>query len=263
MKFYTSANTVYLGDAYADTKRNVTINQPHACLYGTTVPESLYEGLTKESLTDGFLSRTFIFESDDPDPEPQDNALAPIPDAIIEVVKHWGAFRPPNQLANEHPVAVEIGYSDEAKRIMQALEKHSRAQRQGQSSAVATLWTRTTEKARKLALIHACSLNPQGPKVDAASAQWGADLSEYLTRKLTYIGWEWISENPYEAKRKRVLREIRASPDGLTMSELYRRTKYLQKKERDEIIAHLAETDDIRLVRQSTGGKPRTVYVAT
>ena len=53
MRLFTCSNSVYIGDAYADKKRNKTINQPNACLYGTTVPQSLYEGLTAESVTDG------------------------------------------------------------------------------------------------------------------------------------------------------------------------------------------------------------------
>src|SRR4029077_2508281 len=61
MKLFTSAGTPYVGDAYADTKKVKKIYQPHACLYGTTVPQSLYDSLSTESLTDGFLSRTLIF----------------------------------------------------------------------------------------------------------------------------------------------------------------------------------------------------------
>jgi len=261
MKFYTSANSIYLGDAYADVKRNTSIDQPHACVYGTTVPQSFYEGLTKETLTDGFLSRMLVFEPNDHDPEPQEPALAPIPDSIVEAVKYWGAFRPGSVLDNEHPKPAVIEYTEEAKRVMQDLETQARRERTGKNETIATLWTRTTEKARKLALIHACSASPQAPRVDGVSAEWAARLSAFLTRKMIFTAWEWVSENPYEANRKRVLREIRASQDGLTKTELLRRTKYLQRKDRDEIVQSLIETGEIRPVTEETGGAPKTVYV--
>lgn len=264
MKLFTSSASVYIGDAYADTKRNKTINQPHACLYGTTVPRSLYEGLTTESMTDGFLSRMLVFESSDPDPESRDPLVADIPKAILDVARFWGDFRPAGNLSDENPRPLVVPCTDQAKAVFVDLERRARAERQPACETIATLWTRTTEKARKLALIYACSADHQRPAIGEAAARWAADLSEYLTRKMIFAASQWVSETPFEAKRKRVLRELRQAEGGrLTRTQLCRRTKHLQGKERDEIVASLLETGEVRLEKEETGGAPKVTYVAT
>jgi len=263
MKLFTSAGTVYIGDAYADTKRNKTIYQPHVCLYGTTVPQSLYEGLTAESLTDGFLSRMLTFESNDHDPDPQEVVITDLPGSILDVARFWGDFSPGGNLSDANPQPLIVEQTDPALQVMVALEQRARQERQSCGDNVTTMWTRTTEKARKLALIYACSANHESPIVDEPAAVWASELSEYLTRKMICVAVEWVSENPFEAKRKRVLREIRkAGESGLTRTQLYRKTKYLQKKERAEIIESLIDTGEVREKREQTGGAPRVTYIA-
>jgi len=263
MRLFSSAGTVYNSDAYSDTKRNKTIFQPHACLYGTTVAKSLYEGLTAESLTNGFVSRLLVFETNDPDPEPQHVQTGDPPAHVVKLARFWGEFHPGGNLTNENPKPHVVPYSDVARKVMVDLERRARRERQESSDTVAAMWTRTTEKARKLALIHACSVNHDKPTVDEASAKWAAALSEYLTRKMIFIAAEWVSENPFEAKRKRVLRVIRkAGDDGLTRTQLYRKTKYLQTKERTDILESLESTGEIVLERVLTGGAPRVTYRA-
>jgi hypothetical protein len=263
MRLFSSAGTVYKSDAYSDAKHNKTIYQPHACLYGTTVARSLYEGLTAESLTDGFVSRLLVFESNDPDPEPQHVPKCEPPAHIIDIARYWGEFQPGGNLANENPKQQIAPYSNVARQVMIDLEHHARQERRQASETIAALWTRTTEKARKLALIHACSANHERPEVDEVSATWGAAVSEYLTRKLISIAAEWVSENPFEAKRKRVLRLIsKAGVEGMSRTQLYRKTKYLQTKERADILESLESTGEIRLERLATSGAPRVTYRA-
>jgi hypothetical protein len=263
MKMFTSSATVYMGDAYADIKQNKKIYQPHVCLYGTTVPQSLYEGLTTESVTDGFLSRMLVFETNDHDPEAQEVVAQEVPEWIIEQTRMWGAFSPGGNLSGENPQPKVITYSAEAREAMVALEQRTREQRLECGEPVTTLWTRTTEKARKLALIYACSANAESPVVNEEAANWAATVSEYLTRKIIFISADWVSETPFEAKRKRVLREIRkAGHEGLTRTQLCRKTKHLQTKERTEIIQSLQATGEIKEERAKTGGAPKVTYRA-
>ena len=265
MKLFTSASSVYIGDAYADTKRNKTIDQPNACLYGTTVPKSLYEGLTAESVTDGFLSRMLIFETDDHDPmpSPDANPATPVPRDIVSVARWWGEFNPAGNLAKEHPEPRVVTTSADAARVFTELEQRARGERQSAAETVAALWTRTTEKARKLALIHACSANCEVPVIDEAAARWASELSEYLTRRTLHIAEEWVSETPFEAKRKRVLREIGRTEAGLTRTQLNRKTKHLTAKERGEIIESLLSTGEVIEERVQTAGAPRVTYRAS
>lgn len=63
---------------------------------------------------------------------------------------------------------------------------------------------------------------------------------------------------------QRVLRDIRQAEGGrLTRTQLYRKTKHLTSKEREDIITSLLETGEIRPEKEETGGAPRVTYMAS
>lgn len=262
MKLYTSSGSIYLGDAYADTKRNKAIDQPSACIWGTSVPKSLYEGLTYESVTDGFLSRMLVFEGDAEVPK-QRPAVTSIPQSLVDVAKWWGDYQPGGNLRAEHPEPRVVPIAPEADEILEKLDRRADEQAALLGEPMGTLWTRTTEKARKLALIYACSANHESPTINHDAALWGSSASDYLTRRMIYLAHQWVAEGPFDAKRKRVLRVIRsAGPAGITRTMLCRRTRALQSRERIEIIDALVACGDVDVVSEETSGAPRVRYVA-
>lgn len=266
MRLFTSSDSVFVTDTYADIKISQTIQQPHAVLYGTTVQKSLYEGFTEESVSDGFLSRILVFESEDPDPDPRPNVRTiGTPRELIEYARFWKDFKPPGwgNLSDESKsVPLVVGYSADAERRMAELEQLSRRERRACLTTGGVLWTRATEKAHKLALLYACSENHVAPLVGIAAANWAAELIEFLTRKMIRIAEEWIAETPFHSRRKRVLRAILAAEEGLSQTQLNRQTQYLTNRERTEILESLAATGDVRTVTMETNGRPRLVYVA-
>ena len=266
MKLFTSAGSVYIGDAYADAKRNKTIHQPHVCLWGTTVPQSLYEGLTAENVTDGFLSRVMILEADADLVPKQRPIVAPVPESIVAAVRWWAEFNPLGNLQSEHPELRELATSPAAQERFDALDSEAEEAQRTLGEPLGTLWTRATEKARKLALLHACSRDARSANIDQADAAWACELSRYLNRRLIHLASQWVAENPFDAKRKRVLRMIvEAGELGLTRSELYCKTRSFTTRERMEVLETLLLCGDVREAKDQpgpTGGAPRVRYVA-
>ncbi|GIV04145.1 MAG: hypothetical protein KatS3mg082_2757 [Nitrospiraceae bacterium] len=266
MKLFTSAGSVYIGDAYADPKRNKVIHQPHACVWGTTVPLSLYEGLTAENVTDGFLSRVMIFEAPTEPVAKQQPATVSVPDSILQTARWWLDFQPGGNLQSEHPQPHVVAATLTAQQAFDALDREAETAQFDLGEPLGTLWTRATEKARKLALLYACSRQAEEPLVDETAAGWACELSRYLTRRLIYLASQWVAENPFDARRKRVLRLIAAAGEqGLSRSELYAKTRAFTTRERAEVIEALLLCGDIREVSPSTGrrGAPAVRYVAT
>lgn len=75
-----------------------------------------------------------------------------------------------------------------------------------------------------------------------------------------------MAENPFDAKRKRVLRLIAAAGEsGLSRSELYAKTRAFTARERAEVLEPLLLCGDIREVQSPSarGGAPGVRYVAT
>lgn len=263
MKLFTSANSIYRGAAYADRQKDKTVDQPHLCIYGTSVPDSVYESLTTENVTDGFLSRMLVIEGAEKLPEKQKGQrLAQAPDELVAAVRWWGEFRPGGNLANEHPQPAVVPYDDDARVAFDEFE--TTADKLANSpERVNALWTRAGEKAAKLALLYACSACPDSPRVTLAAVQWACELADYLTRKMLLRASQYVVGSAFEAKRQRTLRVIRdAGQSGISHSHLIQKSRGLTKREREEILESLADAGEVTISKIETGGpgRPGLVY---
>ena len=255
MSLFTSSDSVFACPAYAEIKKNRIINQPHACLYGTTVPESFYEGMTAESLSNGFYARLLVFETPTR-PKLLAPEMVPPPAELVETVRYWGDFRSaPGNLTAENPKPAKIDYTPEAVAIMAEFGELADACQMAPGS-VNAVWARAVEKARKLAMLYAASRDHRRPVVDVTAAEWAIALVDYLTQRMINVAHFWVAESKYDETRLRVLRVIRdAGPGGLSKRELTRRTRQLPIREREDIVAGLLASAEIREAREQTGGR--------
>jgi len=259
MKLYSSADTVFRGKAYADKKRNKVVDQPCASVYGMTVPEHFFESLTADSLSDGFIARLLVFEAHGT-PARQRVKQVDVPEPILEAARWWGAFTPGGNLRAEHPQPIVVPTTDDAGQVFDALADRVDVELERPEASGRSLWARTEEKACRLALIYACSVNRHEPVIDAGAARWACDLSTHLTRRMLHICHEWVADGQFDAKQKRVLRVIRRAGGSVSRSELCRRTQSLTQRERQEIIDNLLETGQIVQDTTPTATKPRLAY---
>ena len=249
MKFYTSSHSVYLGDAYADVAKRVEIHQPNVVLFGTTVPESLYQGLTADSVADGFLSRVLLWEGPTTRPRKRKPKVMGPPAYLVDQVRAWVNWTPgTGNLAGMHPKPLVITSTREAGAMLDEFDEECDKAQDQEESQLGTLWSRAAEKARKLALLHTCSrMVPGEPiQIDAEAAKWACELSKYLTQRLIHLAYQWVADGAFDARRKRVLRAIQESGGaGITGSELCRKTQSLSPRERAEVLEALLQSGEI------------------
>jgi len=259
MKLYSSADTVFRGKAYADKKRNKVVDQPCVSVYGTTVPEHFYESLTADSLSDGFIARLLVFESNETPARRRAKATA-VPEPIKQAAAWWGSFKPGGNLAAEHPQPLVVEASADAGATFDALAEAVDAELGNPDETGRSLWARAEEKACRLALIYACSANAQKPVIDADAARWACDLSSYLTRRMLYIAHEWVADGVFDARQKRVVRVVRKAGGRISRSELCRKTQWLTQRERQEVIDNLLETQQLHQESETSATRPKVVY---
>jgi len=261
LKLYTSAGTVFKGKAYADPAQSKRIVQPCVTVYGTTVPEHLYAGLTSDSLSDGLMARLLVFEGE-PSPARQPSTMSPVPDAIVKAAEWWGRQQPGTS-AGGHPSPRVVQTTKEASaRFAQLAAQADRIIGQTDPPVGASVWARAEEKACRLALIYACSANREHPVIDTAAAEWACELAEYLTRRMLYLAHEWVADGFFDAMRKRVMRVIKAAGGEIFGTDLCRRTQWLKPRERKEILESLELSGEVRLELVPSGTRPATRYVA-
>ena len=264
MQMYSSSDTIWVGDAYADASKVKRINQPYPVLYGTSTADKFWNALTVDSVTDGFLGRMLAFEAaGDGYVDRQQPSREEIPSKIIGSVKWWFNFSPGGNLSDFTPQPV---YAPHAVGALDRINHHIDEigeKRKKDSAIAAAIWSRAGGKTGKLALILACSRQTgnKSPTIEMEDVDRAIRISNHLTRRTLQAVAAHVSENDYERQSKRVLRLIAAKP--MTTRELSRSTRWLRRRDRDEILGALTDAGLIEKDIGQTGGRPVTVYQAT
>jgi hypothetical protein len=71
------------------------------------------------------------------------------------------------------------------------------------------IWARANEKARRLALIYACSEDHQNPVIGENAAQWAFEFVDHQTRRMLFMAGGHVSENEFDARCKAVVATLR------------------------------------------------------
>lgn len=247
MQLYSSADGLFLGKEYATQERR-DIEQPCACLYGTTVPLHFFAALTHDESEDGFLGRMLIFMGDE-EPEEQATTLRDVPPELVESFV---------ALANR-PINIEPRGNIDEKLIPRPRIYPLDAGAQGQFAAlntwvmthrarhrsqrIAAIWGRSWEMAAKVALILAASRRDGPAVILEAEARYAIALVRWCAECMAACIALYVAENETESTNKRVERLIReAGAEGTTLAALHNRTRFLKKRERTEVLDDLVES---------------------
>lgn len=235
MQLYSSSNTIWTGDAYADLNKVKTLNQPALCLFGTSVPESFYSGLNYENLSDGLLSRMIVLESDGYG-ERQKPSLCDPPEEIGKILANWKGVAGAGNMAETNPTPKLIPKTAEAD---VAHERHCQdvhTRHAGEDREHSALWSRAPEKAAKLALLHACcsASDPANARITVESVDWARRLVNYATRSILSKVEGRMCLSRWAAEKERVWSKLK---NGMSMNEFTRKTQWIRDRDRHEIIS--------------------------
>ena len=251
MQLYNSSKGLWVGDAYADSKKTKRINQPSACVYGTAPPDAFWASLTTENVSDGLLGRMMVFESSG-ESKMQSPCEVEVPRSILERARMWTDFVPgTGNLASQNPEPQIAMYSLSATRRMNQhwADIHERGAKDDKVNA--PLWKRSGGKAGKLALIFGASraTDPKKVEVDDEDVHLAIKLSNWMTRRMIAMVKNHVSENDRESQYKRLLRIIAESTrehGRMSSSELTRKTQFLNRFQRKDLMEDLVHSGDIK-----------------
>ena len=92
-------------------------------------------------------------------------------------------------------------------------------------------------------------------------ATWARDVVAFCVETLLTQAERHIAENDTERNSKRVQEIIRdAGPRGITKKHLYDKTRFLTRRDREDVLATLIESEKISFTVRQSGSKPTTVY---
>ena len=135
--------------------------------------------------------------------------------------------------------------------------------REARGTAFTAILARIAENAQKLALVRAVGLDPEAPAIAADDADWAIRLVRHFANRTMVAVERHVADNETERNHKRMLEIIRASGDaGLTKNELVRRTQFLDKRQRDEILTTLVEAALVTAAMRPTSTKSALTFCA-
>jgi hypothetical protein len=276
-ELFTAAGGIFLGAEYANRdgkNERRDINQPCLCVYGTTTPAHFWNALQSTNVVDGSLARFIIVETEDDYPE--ENLSAGIrqspPDLLegLRVIADGGGHTPAGNLAGRTPgpetalVPMVVRADEHARAAFTALAHEITGQlREARGTPFTAILARVAENAAKIALVRAVALDPIAPIIRLDDADWAIAFVRHFAERTMIEVERNVADNETERNHKRVMEIIRAEdPIGITKSELTRRSQFLDRRGRDEIIASLVEANLVKSAMRATATKPVMVLMA-
>lgn len=269
MELFGSADSYIIEKIRAEHTNGAAPRQivaPNLCIYATTVPGRLYQGLTPDEITDGFLPRFLVFESDTPDPDMCAAMNSEPSAALIEQCAAWhdaptnaqptGNLDNLAKLAPVHPRLIPM--TDEADNVLTQSAAFWRARKkETRGSGLDAVWARAFEHAARLALIVAAG---SGGVIDRATAAWSCELTDFLLERSCVQAQACVASNEYEGTVQRVQVYIREQGQT-TLAALTRKFRAIKPKERDGILSALLDAQQIEVSTSKTAGRATTTIV--
>lgn len=209
-KLFTSADTTFRGLEYStrakDAKGRTDIEQPCACVLGSTTPGRIYGALSLDDIQDGFLPRWLALESNDNDPKDnsdmkkfRDSHGAYLVQRIPEIVAVADSKKTITMESGTTAIPVIVHPNDTARKMLDQFKAHANELRKKAietESNMKYIYTRANELVQKLALI-ACELIDGEFVITESSATWAISVIEYSMNKMQSM-IEKIASSPHE-----------------------------------------------------------------
>ena len=280
LELYSWATGTMPGDGYANRKDRppVELVEPSLSFCGYTTPETLVAALSSGDVSSGLLGRCLPFEEmpGAREREGQDFVDGDEQNEVVDVSADLHALSarldelvPPVELdlGGESPPNVRsLTCTRGAADYLDGLIDVKRGLSSGRFGGI---WVRLIEQTKKVALIYAVANKPDIDRIDVEHLQWAHRLVRWSIGRLEALLRAHLADSEVEGKTKRVLDLIvKAGAAGMTASELTRRTQWLGRNERKDVIATLIEGGDVHAEqidpdREDGKGRPTTTYRAT
>ncbi len=269
LKLYTSAGGNYPMRVRAN-QEPTSIHCPNLVLFGTAIPKHFYASLNERLLTNGFFARLLIIETGRRG-QGQEVESRPVPESILEVARYWAQLLGQTQDEDGNDLPLEpilVPHSSGALQLVtnyriMADEEYTQAENAGDEAGMA-LWARANEKARRLALIYACSENPRSPRITEEAVNWANSFVSHLTRRMLFQTRYHAQEGKFAEQCQALVATLRLwrqskEDEWMPFWRISRRHAW-PDREHDQIRTSLIDQRMIEYREIPTGGRPSREY---
>ena len=237
----------------------IVVDNPHLCMLAATQPQIIFEAMNRSDLRDGWLARNLFFISKER-PMPREPKVVPqMPFGIVKAISDWKEELP-------IPVVYTVKYTDEARAEFNELAeevygKMLVADKTGNEQNY--LLGKAVENAKRIALTIAA---PRFSKeaimngeayISGEDATYACQLVRVLALEMLEVVRDSMADSADEKHKKTIMKLIAQSgKNGMTKSEITKKTQYLRSSSRNEYIEDLINAGEIfeKPMLQSGGG---------
>ena len=254
---------VWKQKTYSDSSHNKEIDNPFMSLFGATTPNTLWTGFDESNLVDGFSARLLMFI--EPNYAPLvERERQEIPESILQPARWWLRFTE-NQgnMKDVNPGCRTIPDGEGASEIFRRMAEY--VDDNHKDEIACAQWARAPEKARRLAMLYACSRDQEAPVVDREAANWACQVVEIATTQFLKHARNEIGGSDHAAQRWRKILAFIVSETK--QKRVVTRRQILRKfsipvNEAEKILSAMLEARQIALVTGGSDqkGNKKTAY---
>ena len=244
------------------------VRSPSLTLLTMTTPSTLFDGISSQSVLDGFLGRFIIVESPIGRQVSQMRRMIQPTDRLIEWAKACATAKAGNLDVDSHeipPAPVAVHFSTECAEMIMAFDAEMiEAMNANERFGLDAMYGRTKEIAMRLALIVAVSRGES--EVSAGSMSWAIDYARFYAHRATNALKRKMADGLFEKTCKQVYERVEAAGlKGISEPELaaaIRGFKGLKPLDRKAVIETLVADYGIECRNTTEGkrGRPRMAW---
>lgn len=263
MEFYSTSSSVYNHGTYADIKNKpIIIHNPNLAIYGTTTEGMYAKSLRKSAIESGDINRFIALKPAVEFPPTNHDAPYIVMADHAELVASWKAFEPKSlgESINSSNIKPKInvmtwGVCNQIRRDL--LDEQ---QRRVQVKPFGALWARLYENTIKIAMIQAIARDMTNPIFCPEDFAIGEAIVRNAIHYMESVAAEHMSDSETETHNLEILRFIKDSGGEVTKSHILAKMRKLKKRELDDLLTSMIESEAVEVVKKSTTGRPVSYY---
>ncbi|WP_027709685.1 bifunctional DNA primase/polymerase [Zooshikella ganghwensis] len=262
-------STMGMSKQAAEEMRKRCIKHPALTLLALTTPGTFYGALSPELVKDGFLGRFIVMESQLKRQVSSDPGLIEVPENITKWVAtirenlagNLTSHMPPENKPAQNILVFEESALQRLKALDQEIiQKMDELEQYG----IEVLLGRTREKAMRIALILALSVDPFAETITRQVTDWAVDYVTYFDYALVQSVIKKVGGSSFETLLKSCEEALRlAGKKGLTKREMARHPNFskLDPRQEEAFFKTFLNRGLAQLLSLKTSGRPRQAWV--
>lgn len=265
-ELWSCSTGYYMGRSLADGNKG-SCYRPNVNILASTTPTGFTEGVSIQAIEKGLLGRFLIFLGDGDTKAERLRDLPHLDTTTLNKLRWWYTYQAPENssvtVKGIKQYVAKLEATEEAHGRLDEIftEFDNRRRSSDPTNALLPIIARLYQQLIKVAIIHACSrANMELPTLNKDDVEFAYLTVLHYFSNMEEIVENYVFSNRDEKDALKILTIIKKSEEGITRSELYRKTRGLNKQKRKSILEDLVDSEEIYAESLQTDGRPTLVY---